>query len=341
MAISQIFLNVIPAFFALAPEEETALSSIPAYEYRKNGKLHEAVVLTVIGSFGTMLAMMVLLPILIKIIPGIYRVVQPYIGILLLEISVFFVVRKKGKKTLAASIFLLSGVLGILTLNLPMDEPLLPLFSGLFGIPMVLLGLKNETSTSAQETSTPRLSMQISVAILLALMSGVIFSILPGLGPSQAAMIGGQAIQQSKEQMLVLLGGVNSVNMVMSIVTAYTISKERNGAVVAIAELLDGIDRQQFLMLVATSLIAASMAAIATLFVSRWCVKTITNIKYKWIGLTIIGGTIGLVIWLSSWIGMLVFLTGASIGVLTNSWNVQRNQMMGCLILPMILFFML
>ena len=51
-AVTHTFLNSIPTTYLSIPDAETALSLHPSQEYAKKGRAHEAVILTIIGSFS-------------------------------------------------------------------------------------------------------------------------------------------------------------------------------------------------------------------------------------------------------------------------------------------------
>jgi predicted nucleotidyltransferase len=63
--------------------------------------------------------------------------------------------------------------------------------------------------------------------------------------------------------------GINTVNFLVSLVTFYTLNKARNGAIVAVMELLESITIQQFILFILAALITGSIAAILTLKLAK------------------------------------------------------------------------
>src|SRR3989338_6704753 len=92
MAITHTFLDTLPAIFLGAPESETALSVLPGHKLLLNGMGYEAVKLTIIGSFFSLLAALSLFPFFIFIVPRIYDKIQVYIGYLMIAIIAYMII---------------------------------------------------------------------------------------------------------------------------------------------------------------------------------------------------------------------------------------------------------
>ena len=139
MAITHTFLDFLPSIFLGAPDEDTALSVLPGHRLLLKGMGYGAVKLTLIGSFYGLIFALAISPLLIISIPKIYPFVSRYIAFILIAASVLLIVKEKYKMW-AIIIFFLSGILGLATLNFNMiKQPLLPLFSGLFGTSLLTI----------------------------------------------------------------------------------------------------------------------------------------------------------------------------------------------------------
>src|SRR3989344_9436970 len=133
MAITHTFLDVLPAIFLGAPNEATALGVLPGHKLLLQGMGYEAVKLTVIGSLFSLILAILLFPLLIIVFPLIYEDIRPYIGFILIIVVIYMILIEKGldKKFWALVVFMVSGILGILTLTMPnLKQPLFPLLSG-------------------------------------------------------------------------------------------------------------------------------------------------------------------------------------------------------------------
>ena len=195
-AVTHTFLNSIPTTYLSIPDAETALSLHPSQEYAKKGRAHEAVILTIIGSLIALVLMVILSPLLLKIIKPLFKTISTAIPSLLILTATFLIIRQKSK-LMAAGIFLLSGLLGIIALNTTISEPLTPLFTGLFAIPSIIIS-SNE-KTSKQKLTGPKLTKGSFKTILKSLPFGSFFSFLPAVGPAQAIVVQQQFTKKKKK----------------------------------------------------------------------------------------------------------------------------------------------
>jgi putative membrane protein len=129
--------------------------------------------------------------------------------------------------------------------------------------------------------------------------------------------------------------------MIISLVSLYTIDKARNGAVLAIRELITDFGLETLLLFLATILIVGGIASYLALFLARYFSKWIQLVNYSYLGIIIILFITTLVFYFSSWMGMIVLVVATAIGIIPNIVNVKRSHSMGCLMLPVILFFIL
>ena len=347
MAITHTFLDILPAIFLGAPDADTAMGVLPGHKLLLQGMGYEAVKLTVIGSLFSLILALILFPLFIMIIPNVYGTLQPYIGWILLAVVVYMILIEKGmdKKFWAFSIFLMAGILGILVLTMPnLKQPLFPLLSGLFGISMLIVSLSNKVEIPKQYiTDTIKIPKFENIRALIAgTFSGSFVSFFPGLGPAQAAILGSQIMGRlGTYSFLILIGSINTVNMVVSLVSLYTINKARNGAVLAIRELLTTIDLNALILFLAAALFTAGIATFLALFLTRVFAKLIVKVNYSMLCIIVISLIAILVFYFSSWLGLLILLVATGIGIVPNIVNVKRSHSMGCLMLPVILFFVL
>ncbi|MFH0868235.1 MAG: tripartite tricarboxylate transporter permease [Candidatus Woesearchaeota archaeon] len=347
MAITHTFLDVLPAIFLGAPDADTAMGVLPGHKLLLQGRGYEAVKLTVIGSLFSLILALILFPLFIIIVPNIYETLQPFIGWILLAVVLYMILIEKGldKKFWAFSVFLMAGVLGIIVLTMPnLKQPLFPLLSGLFGISMLIVSLSNKVEIPKQYiTESIKIPKFENIRALIAgTFSGSFVSFFPGLGPAQAAILGSSIMGKlSNYSFLILIGSINTVNMAVSLVSLYTINKARNGAVLAIRELLTSIDLNTLMLFLSASLFVAGIATFLALILTRVFVKLVEKVNYSMLCIFVILLITILVFYFSSWLGLLILIVATGIGIIPNIINVKRSHSMGCLMLPVILFFVL
>ncbi|MBU0962347.1 MAG: tripartite tricarboxylate transporter permease, partial [Nanoarchaeota archaeon] len=306
------------------------------------GRGYEAVKLTIIGSLFGLITVILLVPLLIFIIPLIYSIINNYIAYILIIISLYLIIRDE-KKYWAFVFFMLAGVFGIISLNLPMKNQLFPLLSGLFGTSTIILSLKDKVNIPKQEIKSDILSKK---EIIKSIGSGVIASsfvgLLPGVGSGQAAIVASSFSKEwSKRSWLILIGSIDTITMFLSIVAYYTIQKARNGSIVAISKILKEFTLNDLILFIGVSLIVAFLAVIITLTIAKFASRLMARINYQLTCISIIVLIIILSFVLSGCIGFSVLIVSTLIGVLPALKGVGRTHLMGCLILPVILFFLL
>ncbi|MBI4439993.1 tripartite tricarboxylate transporter permease [Candidatus Woesearchaeota archaeon] len=346
MGVTHTFLDTIPSIFLGAPDAETALAVLPGHRMLLAGKGFEAVKLTIIGSLFSLLLSIILMPALIPVIPLIYDVIKPYIGIILILACAYMIYTESTikKKILGTLLFFLSGILGYVILNFPnLNQPLFPLLSGLFGISLLLVSL-SEVNIIPKQRITNSIwigKKGLVKSIAASVISGSASGFLPGLGSSQAAIIALALVREAGlYTFLIIIGGINTVNFLVSLATFYAIDKARNGAIVAMTEIIPKISIDEVILFMAVALIAGSIASIITLEMTVLFSKLISRINYRKCCLTIIIFVTAGVIYSSSGIGLLVLLVSTTLGIAGQLSGVKKSLMMGCLILPVIIYFL-
>jgi putative membrane protein len=345
MSIVHSFLDTIPSIFLGAPESDTALSVLPGHKMLLQGKGYEAVMLTLIGSFFALILTIILAFPIGKIIEFIYPYLQQIMAGILIFASSFLILRERKGKLWSLIIFLFAGVLGIATLNIiDLKNPLFPLLSGLFGTSTLIISLSDKTKIPPQNITFPKIKkLELTKTMGSSLIAGSLCSFLPGLGPAQAAIIGSEFYKKiTNNGFLILIGALNTINMILSLVALYLLDKSRNGAIVAVSKIMESVTLQDIILFFAASLIAGGIAVFLTIKITKIFSKIFSKINYKKLVLSIIFLIIIMVFLLSSnFLGLLVLTVSTFLGIIPAKLGIGRNHLMGCLLLPVILYFLL
>ncbi len=345
LAITHTFLDNIPGIYLGAPDPGQELNVLPGHRLLHRGEGHNALIYTLIGSLGSLLLGIILLPLFIVIMKVLASPVQAIIGYLLILIMIYMILKEKGKRLRCLAAFLLSGSLGLLVFRIPtLQQPLFPLLSGLFGISLLLVSLFERSTIPPQDLKKPLTMTPKNMIKAVSAASGVGFiaAFLPGFGSSQAAIVATNTVGDlGDEGFLTLVGGINTANMLISIGTAYALDKARNGAIVAVNEIMGGIGFEEMLIFLAVALIAGGAATLLSLGISRQFAAIVPKIPYAKLVIGIILFIIILSFIFDGLLGLLVLLTATALGLVASSWKIGKNHLMGCLIVPVILYFVL
>lgn len=343
MSVTHTFLDTIPSIFLGAPEEGTILSVLPGHRLLLEGKGYEAVMLTIFGSLGALIISVCFFPLILEAVIIGYPIIQPYIGYILLLASIFLIAKERKSKVWALVIFLMSGCLGIGVLNLKtLKEPLFPLLSGLFGMSMLMLSLKDNTKIPPQQAGCMSVTkITAAKSLVSSVIAGWVCSFMPGLGPAQGAIIASQFVKNiGAKGFLVLVGGLSTTNMVLSFVTFYSINKARSGSVVVISKIIETVSLDEIIIFLAASLIAGGLSTILTLVIAKKFSAFISKVSYQKLCFCVVLIVIFFVWLVSGFFGILILAISTFTGMLPQLKGIGKNHMMGCLLIPVMLYFL-
>ncbi len=344
MSMTHTFVDFIPSVLFGAPDEDTFLSVLPGHEMLKEGKGYDAIVFSVYGSISGILIIILSSPILIFLIPRVFNILELTLPFLLIFISIYSILREKN---IAQSfvLFMLAGILGMISFRIPANQPLLPLLTGLFGASALLISLKNREKIPKQEiTPLSRIKperKEFFKSFFTSILVAPVCSFLPGVGSGHAGFIGSELFKQSRKGFIMLVGAINTIVMGVSFVTLYTIQKARSGSAIAIGEILGNISFENLLLIGFVILISGILASFITLFLAKIMIKLIEKIDYNRISIVILIFLFIMVLIISNPLGLLLLLTATSLGIFAILSGIRRINLMGALLLPTIIYYLL
>lgn len=343
LSVVHSFLDTIPSIYLGAPENENALSVLPGQKMLLKGEGHQAVKITILGTYIGMIVAIILIPLFMFSAQKIFAFLKPYLVYLLIILMAYMILKNK-QKFWNFLLFMISGTLGVIVFSIPnLNEPLFPMLSGLFGVSGLMISYFENTKIPLQKIET-KIKLKIKDLIKAIFGSSIavfLIQFFPGLGPAQGAVISNQIVKDVKDKgYLALVGAMGTMSVVFSLVTFYTLGKAKDGTIVVISKLLD-VNFNSFLILVVVFLFAGSVSVFLTLWFSKIFSKFIVKVNYKMLVISIILFIFGMSLFLNGWLGIIVLITSAAIGLIAPLKGIGRNHAMGCLILPVILYFIL
>lgn len=343
MSVTHTFLDAIPSIFLGAPDSAQALGVLPGHRFLLKGKGFFALKLTLMGSFGATLISILLFPLFVLIVKFTYSIIEMFIPYLIIAVVLFMILRDR-KKLWAFFVFCVSGILGLIVLNLPsLNNPLFPLLSGLFGVSTLLYSLKDKNKLPKQKT---KLKDKIPKPLLIKALfsgcfSGFITAVMPGLGAGMAAVISSQITRKLGDVgFMMLIGSISTFNFILSLVTFYTIEKARNGSIIAVQKLLEQLTLSNLIIILASVIVVGSLGVFLALNLGKGFIFIVNKINYKKLVLGIIAFIFFLGFVLSGPIGILILLTSTAVGLIPAIVKTTRTMGMGCLIVPVLMYFL-
>ncbi len=346
MAITHTFVDYIPSIFLGAPDEDdTALSILPGHEMLIKGEAYSAVVYTMYGCLAGLAVILIFSPLFFYFLPVIYPYAERIMPFILILASIFLISMEKSSRSWALIIFCLSGFLGLATFDLPLKESLLPLFTGLFGISSLVTSISKKQEIPKQQIKKIKDIKIGKVSFFKSLSASFIASplcsFLPGMGSGQAAVIGSEvAGDLDRKEFLILLGSISVIVTGLSFITLYSIGKARTGIAVAIGKILE-LSMHDLIIITLVIIVSGICAFFITLYLARKFSSIISKVNYGYLSFAIIILLMGLVFFFSGWLGVLIAAISTLLGLLCIYCGVRRTHMMGCLIVPAILLYLL
>jgi len=343
MTTTHTFVDFIPSIFLGSPDESTGLAILPGHELLLKGKGYEAVILTLYGSTLGILLILLLTPIFIFVLPKIYLYLKIIMFFILLLTQIYLLIREKS--SLALLVFLLSGFLGLATLNLSMKQSLLPLLTGLFGASSLITSISKKQKLPKQKVySFKKIKINKKELIkpgIAAFLSAPLCSFLPALGSNQAAVIGSDIVEStSRREFLILLGAINTIVAGLSFVALYSIQEARTGTAVAVNKLVENLSVSNLILILVAILVSGFFAFFLTIAISKFFARKISLINYNKLSFFILLILSLIVLIFSGFLGFLVFLVAAATGLTAILLGVRRTNLMGSLMLPAILLYL-
>ncbi len=340
MSISHVFLDFIPSIFLGAPEDGTELSVLPGHEMLKKGEGLQAVNLASLGClYGLFIFLLLIFPLyfisgVVKTLPGIIIA----LGLAVISLSMILTEKKKFS---ALIVFIITGALSLIVSGMNVVEPLLPLLTGLFGSASLFISITQKTKIEKQ-----KIDEEIKNKILQkkrTIISSAIFSplslFLPALSSGQIAIIGNQFVKTDKKQFLFMLGIITMLSMCLSFLGLFLVSKTRTGSAAAIKNLIGVPDWKTFILIVIVILISGILSFLITKKISKKFLVLLDKINYSLASAITIGIIFIITFLVSGFLGLIVLTVSTATGIYCIRLGVKRTNMMGCLIIPPILFY--
>ena len=352
LSITHTFVDFIPSVFLGSPDEDTALSVLPGHELLLKGEGSLAVFLSSVGGLLGLLIILLFLPLAFFVLPPIYPFLQRALFFPLFVASLYLLFRSRKEAFFwALIIFVLSGILGFSTLNFHgLNQPLLPLLTGLFGGSSLVLSIIHKPVVPKQKVFSFRNVVigrkRLFDSFIASFIVSPICSLLPSLGSSQAAVFGSDIISDpsnpqghDRNSFLLLLGSINTVVMGVSFITLFLLNRTRTGSAAFISEVLPSITSFQFFIIITIIILSGFLSFFITLFLSRIFSKNIHRFNYRVLSLIILLFISFLVSFFSGINGFVIFLSSLFLGLSAVLLGVRRIVLMGCLMIPSMIYY--
>jgi putative membrane protein len=341
MSITHTFVDFIPAIVLGAPDGDSFLAMLPGHRMLMRGEGLYAVKLTLLGSVSGLLISLIFIPFFVVAVVRNGDALVSAIPLILAAVLImmFFSVRDLRGFFWSAAVILLSGSLGLISLN-SFTNAIFPLATGFFGGATILYSFARPGRATPQKLSNGRYNPSEIFSSFLGVAAGSFVALVPALGASNAAFILSRFLGRIKSSSyLVVLGSINTSAMLFSFITLWLIGKARTGSALAVQNLIS-VDFDVVLLLLAAFLFSGSLAFFITDSLSRMMLRRIASLDYRRLNALVFGILTCLTVALTGLYGLLLFFTASAVGLIANSTATRRSNCMAFLIIPLLLHYL-
>lgn len=364
-AASHAVFTFVPSVFLGAPTEDTALATLPGHRLLLVGQGAKAVALAARGAvLGTGMAALLLIPLRLLLGDPIALAdrFRPWTSLFLVGLLVALLAAEvrgqHGWRRVARAAFVqcLAALLGIATLRgtLPLDSGIIlfPLFSGLFGLPSLLLGLIGRRGRMPEQRleTLRRVSIRDVRAALRGTAAGAAVSWMPGLSGGAAATLAsiGRRKEVGPSQFLVVLGAVSSSTTLLSVAVLFMIHRARSGVAAAARDLIGDVALWtdptsvpgSLLLLTASSVVATAVAAPVAARIARRVARRYGRSDPRRTAAASLAAILGLLFVATGPLGLAVAGSATLLGFVPIALRVRRVHLMASLLIPVVLSYL-
>lgn len=331
-------ISFLPAIFLGVPEGDTIVSLLPGQRMMREGRAQEAILVIGISLCVSAIISFFIVYLFLGEFSRIFEFVRPFTAYILIFFCTLLLLREKRiwKILFASLVFLLAGILGFLSLNSHMSQPLFSLFAGFFALPALLM--HKDFFGKGFERKEIDKTLGFIPHVLFGIFLGGIADLLPGIStPSQLAVFGSLIERQiSARNFLAQIASIEASHCIFSIGSAASAGVARVGAVAMARQAWEfSLDEAFLLMGVFLTTLGVGVVIILHLggrfekYVRKKRVAPLTKIIAIYLVLLafVFDGTFG----------VLVLGVAGLIGFLPIIWGVSRTHVMGSIILVSIL----
>jgi putative membrane protein len=369
--------EIIPTAMLGITDDETIVSLLPSQRLYCLGRADLAVESVVIGGLGALLLFAILL-LPTRWVMGapiqLYSSMKPYMGLLLSGISGYVILSQRGRNEITKSIaiFLLSGMIGVavLTVQLPalatnhlaggiwaVDSStfLLPAFSGMFALPSLVFSGGARRKTDIEMIVGEQIAGSRMKPLLRSIFPSMMVGWLPGITNAYATSFSMARRREetpalrSAYSYLITYSATNIGGSLQSILAMGTILRFRNGTLEAInghiaTEALTWLDTLDPPTAILAFLWAACLGMISGAWLcpilGRRMLSNVERGRFHLLRPAVIISLLIIAFVVSGPIGLFVLFSCFLVGAWAISISAPRVHLMGFLLVPVIIYFL-
>lgn len=342
--VTHSFLDVVPTLAIGVPDAAMAVSALPGHRLVMGGRGREALRISAVGSGSAIAAAAVLgLPVTL-LMRSLVTALEGSIPFVVAGIAAFLVATERGFRATVGGLgaLLASGLLGLAFLDVttagvaPGGDTLLPLLSGLFGIP-ILVHAYGGAGVPPQGGETIASSPQTTLGWgIVGALSGALVAYLPGVSAAVAAAISFSVLPATSgdRSFVATVSGVNTSNTIFALFAYVSMGTPRTGVLVAVERAKLPVNLP---LVLAAIVVAAAVAFVLVPIVGDRYLAVVGTADPRRLSLGVAGLLTLLVYAFTGWIGVGILLAASLVGHVPVRYGARRVHLMGVLLVPIAL----
>jgi putative membrane protein len=167
-----------------------------------------------------------------------------------------------------------------------------------------------------------------------------VLSVIPAIGPTQASLLASEfRDKRNYKEFLISIGGINTADVIFSILALWTIGKPRSGAIAVASEIMGTFSFDFLYTILLACLISGVLGYFLMMVVGSFVVKRVHKINYGKLKYVVVGFVSFLTFVLDPVLGIVVLAFSTAVGHFAERYDVNKSHCRGCLIIPTILYY--
>lgn len=344
------FVDFVPSVFIGAPDPDEVLTTLPGHRLLMEGKGMIAVRAAAAGSaVGASSAILLAIPIQYLMLNGLAENLDTLTSaILLFTVLIMILMEKNNERRIWATVLvLLSGILGLICMDLPIPANglfgegtlLFPMLTGLFGMPALLSSFRN--ASIPEQIDDPSFKVGPAPGIK-GVITGAIAGWYPGITATAGASLSSFLMPEDRpERFISLVASIGTVTSIFSIVTLSVSGSGRSGTIMVVKDIVgdsvSGFCSPEFLLLLLCSAIASAVGYKLTISSGMFMSRMVNRFDSMRMNKFILCFIAFLVLLLTGPFGLVILAISTMIGMIPLKADMDRIPLTGCLIIPVFL----
>ena len=227
----------------------------------------------------------------------------------------------------------------MITFNVNLTEPFLPLLTGMFGLSGLIINSKNNPAPNQLEnTAVESGFFELLKVSIIGILASIVMMLVPSISPSQIGFFA--AKYKDDELKVASLASINIADVILSLSTFFYISKARSGVVEKIGQALT-IGLNEYYLMIIAGFFALLLSCFLAVKVNKKLSDNLGIISSKYFKTGIIVFVSLLTIYFDGLMGIIILAVSTILGVIVLKNDARPVNLMGSLAVPTIIFFIL